>query len=245
MVKLEICCADFHSLLAAYEGGADRVELCCALSEGGLTPSHAFLELAAEVPIRKHILIRPRTGDFVYSKEEIRLMEHDIRFAHKAGADAIVVGALKNDGNVDKEAMRRLIDAADGLPITFHRAFDVCSCINSAVDAVVELGCASVLTSGMMPSAEEGERVLSMFQKIAGDRFEVIAAAGISPKNVERIIRNTGVRAVHASASMIVPNSKTLPGLCKLEGSTAVREESRRTTSLETVKELRRIISTL
>ena len=127
-VALEICVGTIGGALAARRGGADRIELCAALSEGGITPSEGLIAAALEIEgIKKNVIIRPRSGDFLYDKDEQRVMLADIRTAVRLGADGIVAGALLPDGGIDTEFLRRCLDAADGLPFTFHRAFDLCS----------------------------------------------------------------------------------------------------------------------
>lgn len=245
MVKLEICCGDFHSLLAAFEGGADRAELCMGLPEGGLTPSAGLLAMAEAVTIRKHILIRPRSGDFLYDEAELRQMEADIRAAHKAGADAIVCGALTPQGDVDMQAMCRFIEAADGLPLTFHRAFDLCRCPDEALEQIVELGCASLLTSGCAPTAVEGADTIRRLQQKAGHRIEIIAAAGITPDNAAQVVSHTGVSAVHASASGWTDSRMQFRSTAATMGPADNPDYRRRTTMASTVRTLRNLLDTM
>ena len=221
------------------------MELCCALGEDGLTPSAGFLEQSQQIDIVRNVLIRPRGGNFVYSDDELRLMEADIRFAHKMGAHGIVTGALKTTGEIDTEAMRRLIDAADGLPVTFHRAIDQCRCIREDAKTVVELGCKRLLTSGTAGTALVGIPLLKCMQKEWGDDLEIIAAGNVRPDNVVRIVSETGVAAFHSSASTeIIVSSPDGADHCK--SSPALRTTfCHRQTDAAIVSQLRHLLDTM
>lgn len=198
---LEICTGSIESVLAAKAGGAQRVELCSALAEGGVTPSVGLMREARKVEgIKMNVLIRPRGGDFLYTEEEIRIMEADIRAAKEVGADGVVIGALTKEGRVDMDACRRMMTAAEGMSVTFHRAFDMVSDMNRALEDVIALGCEKILTSGLMPTAEEGiENLCTLVEKAAG-RISIMPGSGVSPVNAARIVKATGVGEIHASA---------------------------------------------
>lgn len=245
MVNLEICAADYESVRAAKDGGADRVELCCALSEGGLTPSAGLIAMANNVGIPIHALIRPRRGDFLYSDDEIRLMEQNIRFARQAGAVAIVTGALTIDGDIDAGTMYRLIAAADGMPITFHRAFDLCRNPFENLELLIKMGVRRLLTSGQAPTAEQGIPFLRQLVEKAAGRIEIIAGCGIAARNVERIVRETGVTAVHSSASEVVESPMTFRNENATMGSEGTNDYQRKTTSFVKVKTMREILSSI
>jgi len=200
---LEVCAPGWRSAVAAVKGGARRIELCSALPLGGLTPSLGLLEQVRETfpDLRIMVLIRPREGDFVYDKDEIKIMERDISMAVRTGADGIVVGGLTFDGNVDTEAMRRFMDCADGTDVTFHRAIDHCQNPLEAIETLKALGCRRVLTSGGAPTAAEGISQIRRMAESAGEGLIVIAGSGINASNVRHIIDATGVKEVHASAS--------------------------------------------
>lgn len=163
---LEICCGDVAAVMAAKFGGATRIELCCGLSEGGLTPSKALIDKAVGSGIPEiNVLIRPRPGDFLYTQEEIENMERDIITAMETGATGIVIGALTAEGDIDMATCRRLIDAGLSAAaqsgwkrphITFHRAIDVCRNPLAALEDVISLGCDCLLTSGFKGDAESG-----------------------------------------------------------------------------------------
>lgn len=156
--QFEICTNSVESCLAAQEGGADRVELCAGIPEGGTTPSYGEIAIAREVlaHTRLHVIIRPRGGDFLYSDIEIRTMLKDIEIARKLGADGVVFGCLTAEGEVDLPVMQKLMEAAQGLSVTFHRAFDVCRNPQKALEQIIKLGCNRILTSGQQPTAELG-----------------------------------------------------------------------------------------
>ncbi|WP_435052599.1 copper homeostasis protein CutC, partial [Paramuribaculum intestinale] len=151
---LEVCAGDIESVYAASRGGAQRVELCSALADGGITPSTGFIRQAVRVPgMKVHVLIRPRGGDFLYTPEEVASMTDDIVAAREAGAHGVVIGALTPDGDIDMDACRHMMEAAAGMNVTFHRAFDLCRDPFEALDDIIALGCNRLLTSGQAASA--------------------------------------------------------------------------------------------
>lgn len=203
MKNLEICCADYNSVLAAIEGGAQRVELCTGLNEGGMTPSAGLIEAAVATGIRVHVLIRPRGGDFVYSDAEKRIMLSDIRIAKRCGVSGVVVGALNEDGAIDREFLDRCLDEAGGMSVTFHRAFDCCINPIETLDMLIDAGVDYLLTSGHAPDAMDGAPLLRNLMARASGRIKIIAAAGINSSNIERLADETGCMEFHASARRI------------------------------------------
>jgi len=210
--KLEICCADLHSLRAAIAGGAHRIELCQALSLDGLTPSAGMIELAVNSGIDVHVLIRPREGNFVYSEDEVDCMIYDIQMARKLGAQGVVIGALTPEGNIDIQACHRMVEAAgEQMHITFHRAFDVCRNPEEALLEVYSLGCDRLLTSGQAATAEDGIPLLKRLVKkattfepregcgVRGSILRIMPGAGVTPENAARIIKETGATEIHGS----------------------------------------------
>ena len=210
--KLEICCADLHSLRAAVAGGAHRIELCQALDVDGLTPSAGMIELAVNSGIDVHVLIRPREGSFVYSEDEVDCMIYDIQMARKLGAKGVVIGALTPEGDVDIQACHRMVEAAgDKMHITFHRAFDVCRNPEEALLEIHALGCDRLLTSGQARTAEEGIPLLKKLVAetktfetregcgVRGSKLLIMPGAGVTPQNAARIIKETGATEIHGS----------------------------------------------
>lgn len=201
-VLLEICIDSVESAMAAQNGGADRVELCSALFEGGLTPSAGLLEVVRErLKIGVAAMIRPRGGDFCYSSDEFMVMERDVVQAKESGADVIVLGLLNPDGTVDKPRTARLIELARPLPVTFHRAFDMARDPYEALEAVIELGVERLLTSGQERSAVEGMDLIAELIRRAGNRLVVMPGGGVTERNLGKILAHTGAREIHGSAS--------------------------------------------
>ena len=198
-IKLEVCCADLQSVKAAIEGGARRIELCRALEVDGLTPSKEMMESAISLGIPVQVLIRPREGDFVYNEEEVQSMLRDIRLAKQLGANGVVIGALRQDGTIDEETIRRLMDEAKGLSITFHRAFDVCSQPLEALEKIISLGCNRLLTSGQAAPAEQGIPLLKQLVKQSAGRIIIMPGAGVNEKNARNILSATGAHEIHGS----------------------------------------------
>ena len=200
---LEIAADGIGSALAAQAGGADRVELCADLAEGGVTPSLGVIAAArAALTLPAHVLIRPRAGDFCYSQAEIRVMQHDVEGCARRGCHGVVIGALDAAGAVDVAACRDLIAAAGSMSVTFHRAFDAVRDREAALEALIGLGCKRVLTSGAHSTAPEGATAIAAVVRQAAGRIGVIAGAGIRPEDVRQLVAATGVREIHASASV-------------------------------------------
>ncbi len=198
---IEICAGSVKSCAAAQEGGADRVELCAGMPEGGTTPSSGMICRAREVlRIGMNVIIRPRGGDFLYSDSEIRQMEYDIYAAQDAGADGLVFGALTADGEVDIKAMTVLMTAAGDLPVTFHRAFDHAKDPFEAMEKIIGFGCRRILTSGCRPSAPEGAELIAELVRKAGERISIMPGCGINSDNIAVIAETTGAQEFHLSA---------------------------------------------
>ena len=201
MYRFEICANSVASCKAAQEGGADRVELCAGIPEGGTTPSYGMIATARKnISIGLNVIIRPRGGDFLYSEDEIQEMIEDIRTAKSLGADGLVFGCLNADGSVDMEVMKRLMDAAGDTPVTFHRAFDHCSDPYKALEDIISCGCCRILTSGCRPTALEGAELLAELVKKAGARIIIMPGCGIKEGNIAEIARLSGAREFHFSA---------------------------------------------
>lgn len=204
---LEVCVGDTLSVVAAAQGGASRIELCAALGEGGVTPSHGLMRTARRLFNGKmHVLIRPRGGDFVYTPEEVQCMSDDIRCARECGADGVVIGALRPDGGIDIEGCKILTEAASGMSVTFHRAFDLCKNPSEALEDIIALGCDRVLTSGQAPSAIEGAELIAKLNHQANGRIRLLPGGGVNAHNARQILTATGCTELHASARHNVPS---------------------------------------
>lgn len=198
---LEIAANSPASALAAQAAGAHRVELCCALGEGGLTPSYASIALARErLRIPLHVLVRPRGGDFLYGELELETMRADVEACVRLGCDGVVLGVLDADGAVATAACRELVAAAGPLAVTFHRAFDLVRDAQAALEAIVELGCARVLSSGQATGALAGAGLLRRLHAQARGRIVVMPGAGIDAGNIAEVRALTGANEFHASA---------------------------------------------
>lgn len=199
---LECCCDGLEAAREAWAGGADRIELCRDLPVGGLTPRRDIIAQAVREAEGKavNVLVRPREGDFVYSEDEILMMMEDIAFCREAGANAVVVGALNPSGDVDMDAMRRLLRAARGMHVTFHRAFDECSSPSACLESIISLGCDRLLTSGHEADAFAGRRRLADLVKQAAGRIIVMPGCGINPGNISEIRNVSGASEFHSSA---------------------------------------------
>lgn len=207
------------SVEAAKAGDADRIELCAALSEGGISPSRGLVEesLSAFGPAIC-VMLRPRPGSFVYSEAERRVMERDLRWLAASGAQAAVVGALTPAGDIDCDFLLRLRELAGPLELTFHRAFDLVRDPLRALDTLMELGVERLLTSGCAPSAAQGAgRIRELVQR-SGGAIQIMAGAGIRPENALALIQATGVREIHASLRKRIPARRPGPGLLLGDG---------------------------
>lgn len=231
----EVCANGVESCLAAQSGGADRVELCAGIPEGGTTPSYGDIAVARSLlkHTRLHVIIRPRGGDFLYSALEQRIMLEDITNARRLGADGIVIGCLTPTGDVDIPLMKQLMEAAGDLSVTFHRAFDVCRDPFRALEDIVSLGCHRILTSGQQPTAEQGIPLLRELQKAAAGRITLLAGCGVNEGNIARIARETGITEFHFSARETTESGMNWRNSAVSMGGTVKIEEYARAVTTE------------
>lgn len=201
MIPLEVCVDTFDGARAAQDGGADRVELCSALSEGGLTPSVGLMRQAATLSIPVFAMIRPRAGLFHFSDADEAIMLADIQAAKEAGLEGVVLGAQKSDRRLDEARLKRLLAAADGMGSTLHRVIDVVPDPLEALDTAIQLGFDRVLTSGAAADAPDGVAMLRDMVARADGRISVMAGCGLTHQNVAAFMRDTGVAEIHASCA--------------------------------------------
>lgn len=198
---IEACCPDLSSVRTAVQAGAGRIELCEELGIGGVTPSETFLrqalDVAGRVPV--NVLIRPRGGNFVYTPDEVEQMLRSIRMCRAAGANGVVIGALWADGSVDIGTVSRLVHEAEGLDITFHRAFDESADLAKALEDIIGLGIKRILTSGGCPTAYLGRFVLRDLVMQAAGRITIMPGCGILPSNLNEIATITAATEFHGS----------------------------------------------
>ncbi|WP_420460517.1 copper homeostasis protein CutC [Neolewinella sp.] len=199
-VTFEVCLEGIDDVYAAKAGGAQRVELCAALVEGGITPSHATIAAAARVDIDVMVMIRPRSGDFDYTARELEVMEADVCYCRSVGVAGVVFGILDPQGQVAGPQVQRLVEAAGPLSITFHRAFDVCRDPFAALDRLRDLGVHRVLTSGQAATVPQGLELIRRLVAAAGDGIGILPGCGITPENVAEVLTYTGAREFHATA---------------------------------------------
>lgn len=196
--KIEICLDSVESAIMAQKGGADRVELCDNLFQGGTTPSLGAVRIARRsIDIGLQVIIRPRGGDFLYSDIEYEVMKEDIKTAKAEGADGVVFGILTKDGEVDIQRNRELRELAYPMNATFHRAFDVVKDYPAALETVIDLGFDRILTSGLSATVLEGSEIIADLVKRAGERIIIMPGNGITTKNMDRIIALTGASEYH------------------------------------------------
>jgi copper homeostasis protein len=209
MVRIEVCVETAGDARNAEAAGAERVELCAALSEGGVTPSLGAVRRARTALARPLVvLLRPRGGDFCWSEEEVATMQADLELLRAEGVEAVALGALTPDGALDQHLMARLIAAARPLEVVLHRAIDHARDLEAAWEAASALGCARVLTSGGAAHAWAGRaQIARLVGRSASGGARIVAAGGISPENVGPLVAATGVEEIHLSASALQPGS--------------------------------------
>jgi copper homeostasis protein len=201
---LEIAVDTLDRALAAERGGANRIELCRELSNGGLTPSVELMRLAREqVRLPIFAMIRPRAGDFAYSEADFAEMQRDVTVAARMGMNGVVLGIIADGGRVDIERTQRLVELARPLPVTFHRAFDVTADLRKALEDVIQTDAARILTSGGAASAQAGVGCLTNLVETASTRIAVMPGGGITAMNMAHIAKATGAREFHAGLSSV------------------------------------------
>ena len=198
---LECCCTDAAEAVEAMSGGAGRIELCEDLPCGGVTPCCANIEATLRsVNIPVNVLVRARGGDFVYNEDEVEAMAESVRMCRELGVNGVVVGALRKDGSIDTETVRRLMAEAGGLHVTFHRAFDECSDPFKALEDIIALGCDRLLTAGHASNVNDGEHTLKELNEKAAGRIIILAGSGVRPGNIARLEASTGCKEFHSSS---------------------------------------------
>lgn len=245
-MQLEICIDSVESAVAAERGGADRVELCSDLLEGGITPSAGLIAaVRRSITIGVYVMIRPRGGDFTYTDAEFAVMQEDIRRARELGADGLVLGVLNEEAGVDVPRTVKLVRLADSLPVTFHRAIDMTPDPAGAVKAVIDTGACRILTSGGAAKVTEGLDTVARMVAAAGDRLSVMAGSGIGPKTIAGIAAATGVSEFHAALRTTFPSPVRYRKEEVMMGAIPDREYLRFSLHEDRVRALRAALETL
>jgi copper homeostasis protein len=204
---LEICADSVESAIAAEEGGAQRIELCSALSEGGLTPSLGLIRaVRSRIRIALHVMIRPRSGDFLYSNDDLAVMREDIALVAQCGVDGVALGLLNAEGDVDVKRTRELVELARPMEVTLHRAIDMARDIEAALKEVILTGADRILTSGAEASAMQGRNRIRNLVHNSEGRIRVMAGGGVRAENVQEIAQATGAIEFHAALRRVVPS---------------------------------------
>ncbi|MDB5118792.1 MAG: copper homeostasis protein CutC [Sphingobacteriales bacterium] len=216
MISLEICANSVTSALIAQQGGANRVELCENLAEGGTTPSYAQIEIARKLlKIELFPILRPRGGDFVYSDLEFEIMKADLTIIKELGCDGVVFGILDQDGNVDKHRCAELLKLAQPLQVTFHRAFDKSANLFQALEDIIALGFSRILTSGGKPTVIEGIETITKLVSAAKGRISIMPGSGVNENNLDELIIETGATEFHTTAKSVIQNASTDSEYCR------------------------------
>lgn len=209
MIETELCAYTVEACETAARCGVVRVELCTSPWEGGTTPSAAAIRMVRRIPgLELSVMIRPRGGDFLYSKTEFRQMVGEVRMARACGADCVVFGLLTPDGRVDEPRTAALVAEAGPMAVTFHRAFDMSRDLAQALEAVVRTGCRRILTSGGCNTAPEGIATLRELVAQAAGRVGIMAGSGVNASNARQLAA-AGVDALHFSARRLRESGMT------------------------------------
>lgn len=238
-MKYELCSYSIDTCCTAARLGIDRIELCASPAEGGVTPSIAAIQHASHIEgIDVCVMIRPRGGDFLYSEEEFSAMLLDIDYARQAGATGVVFGILTTDGKVDIKRTRTLVEAAQGMETTFHRAVDMTADYEQAIRDIIETGCTRILTSGSYNKALDGIDHIRRAVAIANGRIEIMAGSGVTSSNAKQLAAS-GVDALHFSAKKTVMSAMEYRNpRISMGGTASVDEFALRTVDEEEVKRI-------
>lgn len=235
-MTLEICAQSLQSAIHAQKGGAWRIELCQALEVGGLTPSSATIQLVTRyLTIPVHVLLRPRVGDFTYSRFEVETIKQDLENAKTMGASGVVVGFLDENQKVETDLLEGVVLQAAPMEVTFHRAIDVSADMDEATKAIIGSGCHRILTSGGAESAMKGIKTLEQLQVNFGDQISIMAGKGVNSENIPTLAK-VGLTDFHMSGS-VTYESETPNDLFSMDFDESDLEEIR--AARDVIKDLR------
>jgi copper homeostasis protein len=242
--KLEICVDSVESAINAQIAGADRVELCDNMLEGGTTPSYGTILSAIEnLALGLHIIIRPRGGDFLYTDQEYDIMRRDIELCGEYGADGVVIGILRSDGTIDIERTAKLIELASPMSVTFHRAFDMCTDPIQGLNDIISTGASRVLTSGQKDKVPEGSELIRKLVKQAGSKIIIMPGSGLDETNIAEMARITGASEFHLTGRKVIDSDMTFrrDGI-PMGGVPGIPEFSRKVADPQRIKKIIKIL---
>lgn len=206
----EVCAFNIQSAIIAERAGAARVELCDNPIEGGTTPSYGTIKATREkISILLYPILRPRSGNYFYNKDEYEIIRHDIQICRELGCDGISVGAQTINSEIDTEMLKRIVDWAGPMGVTCNRAFDCAPDPFKALEDIISCGCERILTSGQKSAAPDAGELLGKLVEKAGNRIIIMPGAGIKSGNIKKLAEESGAREFHGSARIIAPNPVT------------------------------------
>jgi len=224
---IEVCANGLDSAFNAQRGGADRIELCDFLEAGGISPTTDIVSVVKErIVIPVHVLIRPRPGNFVFSKEEFKRMQKEIEICTKLNVEGFIIGLLTSEGNVDTMRCAQLAQLVKPLPITFHRAFDKVKDPFIALEQIIELGFRRVLTSGQKENCLEGSEMISQLVKQANGRISIMAGGGITEENIAEVVKRTTTNEFHFSAKVKLEDGRFVSDLNRIRKMKELAEQT-------------------
>jgi copper homeostasis protein len=245
LFKIETCIGTLQSGIEAEKGGANRVELCDNLAEGGTTPSAALIQMTKEkLEIPAAVMIRPRHGDFLYSDLEFKIMKKDIEFCKTVGVEAVVFGLLTPDGQIDCQRTMRLVESAGNMQVCFHRAVDLSRDYFEAIEQIINCGCTRILTSGGANKAVEGFENIRKAQELYGNKIEIMVGSGINAENVSKF-HSIGIRNFHLSGKVQIDSLMTYRKEGVSMGAISAEEEYKITqTDYRKIEEVKKVLET-
>ena len=243
---LECCVDSVESAMEAEKGGANRIELCSALVIGGLSPSKALFEKVKEnVNIKVHVLLRPRFGDFCYTQFEHEIIKQEIRMFKELGADGVVIGTLKSDGSLNMEQMQELVEEANGMSITLHRAFDMCEDPFKTLEDVKQLGIHTILTSGQKNSCIDGKELLGKLVEKADGKVDILIGGGVDVSVIPMLYESTKATSYHMSGKVTLDSEMKYRKEDVSMGVASMSEYQIWRTSAERVARVKRVLDEL
>lgn len=239
-ILFEACVDSLSSAVNAEIAGADRIELCADLVEGGITPSFATIKLAVDIlKIPVNVLVRPRGGDFLYSESEYEVLKQDVVVCRELGVNGIVIGVLTEDGEIDFVRTKELIELAGKMSVTFHRAFDMTRDPEKSLMALIDLGVDRVLTSGQEADVQKGISTLKKLVEKAEDKIIIMPGGGVTENNIKEVVEQTGVKEIHASArEKVKSRMKFVNPKTSMSDSKTMEEYDLMVTSADRIREM-------